>query len=302
MHLIGLVSDGGVHSSDRHLKALIELAAEWGIDDLVVHAFTDGRDTLAHGRREVPRRRRRAGCEEVGAGRIGSVIGRYFAMDRDKRWDRIQKAYDLLVHGKAEHHADTGAAAAQAAYERDETDEFIAATTVGDEAHDPPRRRGDRVQLPPRPDARDHARAERPGLRRDRPRRRRRDRALRDAGRVRRGLGLSGRLPAQAARDDDRRGHRARGRGAAARRRDREVPARDVLLQRRRGAPVRGRGARARAVPARRPDVRLQAGDERARGHRRVRQALRGRRSRRSRSSTSPTRTWSATPASSRRR
>ncbi len=133
VHYIGLVSDGGVHSSDRHVKALIELAAEWGIEDLVVHAFTDGRDTSPHGGvkylAEV-----QGWMEEVGAGRIGSVIGRYFAMDRDKRWDRVQKAYDLLVHGKGEHHADTGAAAAQAAYDRDETDEFIAATTVGDEA------------------------------------------------------------------------------------------------------------------------------------------------------------------------
>jgi 2,3-bisphosphoglycerate-independent phosphoglycerate mutase len=133
VHFIGLVSDGGVHSSDRHLRALIEIAAEWGIDDLVVHAFTDGRDTSPSGGvkylAEV-----QGWMEEVGVGRIGSVIGRYFAMDRDKRWDRVQKAYDLLVHGKAEHHADTGAAAAQAAYDRDETDEFIAATTVGDEA------------------------------------------------------------------------------------------------------------------------------------------------------------------------
>jgi 2,3-bisphosphoglycerate-independent phosphoglycerate mutase len=133
VHLIGLVSDGGVHSSDRHLKALIELAAEWGIDDLVVHAFTDGRDTSPKGGvkylAEV-----QGWMDEVGAGRIGSVIGRYFAMDRDKRWDRVQKAYDLLVHGRAEHHADSGAAAAQAAYDRDETDEFISATTVGDEA------------------------------------------------------------------------------------------------------------------------------------------------------------------------
>ncbi len=133
VHYIGLVSDGGVHSSDRHVKALIELAAEWGIEDLVVHAFTDGRDTSPHGGvkylAEV-----QGWMEEVGAGRIGSVIGRYYAMDRDKRWDRVQLAYDLLVHGKAEHHAETGAAAAQAAYDRDETDEFIAATTVGEEA------------------------------------------------------------------------------------------------------------------------------------------------------------------------
>ena len=175
MHLIGLVSDGGVHSSDRHLKALIELAAEWGIDDLVVHAFTDGRDTSPKGGAKYLAEVQ-GWMEEVGAGRIGSVIGRYFAMDRDKRWDRVQKAYDLLVHGKAEHHADSGAEAAQAAYDRDETDEFIAATTVGEEARIRPGDAVIGVQLPPRPDARDHARAVRPGLHRDRPRRRRRRR------------------------------------------------------------------------------------------------------------------------------
>jgi 2,3-bisphosphoglycerate-independent phosphoglycerate mutase len=113
-----------VHSSDRHLKALIELAE----GDVVVHAFTDGRDTSPHGGAQYL-----AEVESWGA-RVGSVVGRYFAMDRDKRWDRTQKAYDLLVHGRAEHHADTAEEAARAAYERDETDEFIAPTTVGEEA------------------------------------------------------------------------------------------------------------------------------------------------------------------------
>jgi len=133
VHLIGLVSEGGVHSGWKHLRGLIGLAADRGVSDLVVHAFTDGRDTLPNsgaGYLETV-----AGwCDEAGAGRIGSVIGRYFAMDRDKRWDRIQKAYDLLVHGTADHHVDTAKAAAEEAYARDETDEFITATTVGDEA------------------------------------------------------------------------------------------------------------------------------------------------------------------------
>jgi 2,3-bisphosphoglycerate-independent phosphoglycerate mutase len=133
VHLIGLVSDGGVHASERHLKALIELAAEWGIEDLVIHAFTDGRDTSPHGGARFVADVERW-CREVGAGRVGSVIGRYFAMDRDKRWDRTQKAYDLLVHGRGEHHAETGEEAVKAAYERDETDEFIAPTTVGEDA------------------------------------------------------------------------------------------------------------------------------------------------------------------------
>jgi 2,3-bisphosphoglycerate-independent phosphoglycerate mutase len=133
VHLIGLVSDGGVHSSDRHLHALIELGAELGTEDLIVHAFTDGRDTLPSAGAgyvdEVD-----GWCRTAGNARIGSVVGRYFAMDRDKRWDRTQKALDLLQDGRGEHHADTAREAVQAAYDRGETDEFVAPTTVGDEA------------------------------------------------------------------------------------------------------------------------------------------------------------------------
>ena len=133
VHLIGLVSDGGVHSADRHLHALIELAAKQGVEDLVIHAFTDGRDTSpTSGAASVAEVE--GWCEEAGTGRVGSVVGRYFAMDRDTRWDRTQRAYDLLVHGRGEHHADSGEAAVKAAYERDETDEFITPTTVGEEA------------------------------------------------------------------------------------------------------------------------------------------------------------------------
>jgi 2,3-bisphosphoglycerate-independent phosphoglycerate mutase len=129
VHLIGLVSGGGVHSSERHLKALVELAREWGVEDLVIHAFTDGRDTSpTSGAASL------ADVESWGFGRVGSVVGRYFAMDRDERWDRIEKALKLLVDGEGEHHADTGEEAVKAAYERDETDEFITPTTVGDEA------------------------------------------------------------------------------------------------------------------------------------------------------------------------
>jgi 2,3-bisphosphoglycerate-independent phosphoglycerate mutase len=132
VHLIGLVSDGGVHSSDRHLKALIELAADQGVEDLVIHAFTDGRDTSPKGGAKMLATV--AGwCEEAGVGRIGSVIGRYFAMDRDTRWDRTEQAVELLRRGTAEHEAATGEEACKAAYERDETDEFITATKVGDE-------------------------------------------------------------------------------------------------------------------------------------------------------------------------
>jgi 2,3-bisphosphoglycerate-independent phosphoglycerate mutase len=133
VHLIGLVSDGGVHSSLEHLEALIKLAAELGVSDLVLHAFTDGRDTLPHsgaGFLETVQ----GWMDDAGVGRIGSVVGRYYAMDRDRRWDRIKLAYDMLVHGQAEHHADSGKEAARAAYERDETDEFIKPVLVGEEA------------------------------------------------------------------------------------------------------------------------------------------------------------------------
>jgi 2,3-bisphosphoglycerate-independent phosphoglycerate mutase len=132
VHLIGLVSDGGVHSSDRHLKALIEIAADRGVEDLVVHACTDGRDTSPTSGADMLGKVAEW-MREAGVGRIGSVVGRYFAMDRDTRWDRTQKAVDLLMEGKAEHVAESGEAAARAAYERDETDEFIAPTKVGDQ-------------------------------------------------------------------------------------------------------------------------------------------------------------------------
>ncbi len=133
VHLIGLVSSGGVHSSEEHLKALIGLAADWDVPELVIHAFTDGRDTSpTSGADSIAGIE--AVCRERGTGRIGSVIGRYYAMDRDQREERTQAAFDLLCEGKAEHHADSGEAAVRAAYERDETDEFITATTVGEEA------------------------------------------------------------------------------------------------------------------------------------------------------------------------
>ena len=133
VHLIGLVSDGGVHSGWSHLRALLELGAEMSVPDLAVHAFTDGRDTSptagAGYLQEVGR-----WCDRAGVGRVASVVGRYFAMDRDRRWDRTQRAYDLLVHGRGEHRAPDAVAAVEAAYARDETDEFIAPTVAGEAA------------------------------------------------------------------------------------------------------------------------------------------------------------------------
>jgi 2,3-bisphosphoglycerate-independent phosphoglycerate mutase len=131
VHLIGLVSDGGVHSGWKHLEALVAIAGD--APEVIVHAFTDGRDTLPDSGAGFVEELERW-CAEASNARVGSVIGRYFAMDRDQRWDRTEKAYDLLVRGRAEHHAETAVDAVRAAYERDETDEFIEPTTVGDEA------------------------------------------------------------------------------------------------------------------------------------------------------------------------
>ena len=136
VHLIGLVSDGGVHSSEAHLLALIEIARGLDAGEVVVHCFTDGRDTAPDAGLEALGR-----LEQTGV-RIGSVVGRFWAMDRDKRWDRVQKAYDLLVRAQAPHSAVSAVAAVAAAYERGETDEFIEPTLVGTPAPIAP---GDRV-------------------------------------------------------------------------------------------------------------------------------------------------------------
>lgn len=128
LHLIGLLSDGGVHSGWEHIEAMIEMAADRGVPDLVLHAMTDGRDTLPSSGagyvEEAERWLRRAG-------RFGTVGGRYWGMDRDRRWERTQRAYDSIVHAEGEHALDA-AAAVEAGYQRGETDEFIAPTVIGD--------------------------------------------------------------------------------------------------------------------------------------------------------------------------
>jgi 2,3-bisphosphoglycerate-independent phosphoglycerate mutase len=127
LHLLGLVSDGGVHASMDHLRALIELAGREGVPDVVLHAFTDGRDTNPDsGVRHV------AEVESWGGARIATVSGRYYAMDRDNRWERTELAYDAIVNGTAEFSAPSGEEAVKQAYERGETDEFIKPTLVGD--------------------------------------------------------------------------------------------------------------------------------------------------------------------------
>jgi 2,3-bisphosphoglycerate-independent phosphoglycerate mutase len=132
VHLLGLVSDGGVHSGFAHLHALIELAGRLDVPDLVVHCFTDGRDTSPTAG-EGYLRTLDEWLRDAGGGHVATVIGRYWAMDRDRRWERVQAAYDLLVHGRGEYAAAGGAQAAHDAYARGETDEFITATAVGSE-------------------------------------------------------------------------------------------------------------------------------------------------------------------------
>ena len=132
VHLLGLASDGGVHSSLAHLRELIAMARELRTPELVVHCFTDGRDTspsAGAGFLEAVER----WCADAENARVATVAGRWWAMDRDNRWDRVQATYDLLVHGRAAHHFASASEAARAAYERGETDEFIAPTLVGAE-------------------------------------------------------------------------------------------------------------------------------------------------------------------------
>lgn len=132
VHIMGLMSPGGVHSHEDHIEAAIRMAVKRGAKNVYFHAFLDGRD--------VPPRSAQSSIEkfdklfnELGVGRIASIIGRYYAMDRDNRWDRVQQCYDLLTFGKSEFAPFSNASAAlEAAYDRDENDEFVKASVVGD--------------------------------------------------------------------------------------------------------------------------------------------------------------------------
>ncbi len=128
LHLIGLVSDGGVHSGWEHLEAAIELATQEGVPDLVFHAITDGRDTSPTGGTEYL-----AELERWlrSAGRVGTVSGRYYAMDRDTRWERVKLAYDAMVHAEGPRVEDS-ATVIRDSYEAGVTDEFVVPAVVGD--------------------------------------------------------------------------------------------------------------------------------------------------------------------------
>ncbi|WP_058913691.1 2,3-bisphosphoglycerate-independent phosphoglycerate mutase [Entomohabitans teleogrylli] len=129
VHIMGLLSPGGVHSHEDHIAAMVELAAERGAEKIYLHAFLDGRDTPPRSA-EASLARFETQFAALGKGRVASIIGRYYAMDRDNRWDRVEQAYDLLTLAKGEYQADSAVAGLQAAYARDENDEFVKATVI----------------------------------------------------------------------------------------------------------------------------------------------------------------------------
>jgi 2,3-bisphosphoglycerate-independent phosphoglycerate mutase len=130
LHLISLVGPGGVHANDRHLVAVAELAARQGVKRVRIHGLLDGRDTPPRSAIEfVPDLERRLAAAHPNV-RIATIGGRYFAMDRDKRWERTQKGYDAIVHGVADFHAASALAAVEGGYARGENDEFITPTVI----------------------------------------------------------------------------------------------------------------------------------------------------------------------------
>ena len=128
LHVMGLLSDGGVHSHERHLYAILELAKRNDFDNVYVHCFMDGRDTApTSGEGYVAKLEEK--MKEKGVGKIASLSGRFYAMDRDKRWQRVQKAYDAMVNGKGEK-ATSAIQAVEASYQKEVFDEFIEPTVI----------------------------------------------------------------------------------------------------------------------------------------------------------------------------
>lgn len=131
VHIMGLLSPGGVHSHEDHIFAALKMAANRGAKKVYLHAFLDGRDTPPQSA-EASLKKADEVFAEIGCGKTATVIGRYFAMDRDKRWDRVQKAYDLITQGKGEATADSAVAGLKASYDAGKNDEFVPPTVIGD--------------------------------------------------------------------------------------------------------------------------------------------------------------------------
>ena len=135
LHLIGLCSDGGVHSHNRHLYALLELAKRKDFENVFVHCFMDGRDTApASGEAYISELE--AKMKEKGIGKIASISGRFYAMDRDKRWDRVEKAYKAMVNGEGEK-ANSATKAMEESYQKELFDEFIVPTVICNSSNEP---------------------------------------------------------------------------------------------------------------------------------------------------------------------
>ena len=145
LHIMGLLSPGGVHSHESHIHALLEMAARAGVSEICIHAFLDGRDTPPKSAASSLQSLKKK-CDSLGKGKIASIIGRYYAMDRDKRWERVEKAYDLVTQGVAEYRYDDPLEALEAAYRRGETDEFVKASAIHGQGEAPFRmKEGDAV-------------------------------------------------------------------------------------------------------------------------------------------------------------
>ena len=128
LHLMGLLSDGGVHSHNSHLYGLLRMAKEAGLTDVYVHCFMDGRDVPPSSGKDYVEELL-AKMEEIGVGKIATVMGRYYAMDRDNRWERVGKAYDAMVNREGDHFA-CGVCAMKASYENGVTDEFVVPAVI----------------------------------------------------------------------------------------------------------------------------------------------------------------------------
>ncbi len=128
LHLMGLLSDGGVHSHNEHLYGLLEMAKKKGLTEVYVHCFMDGRDVPPSSGKSFVEQLY-AKMKEIGVGKIATVMGRYYAMDRDNRWDRVEKAYAAMVYGEG-NHSDCAADAMQKSYDAEVTDEFVIPTVI----------------------------------------------------------------------------------------------------------------------------------------------------------------------------
>ncbi len=129
LHIMGLLSPGGVHSHENHILAMLEMAARNGLKKIYLHAFLDGRDTPPKSAAQSLQLLQDK-CAALGVGQIVSIVGRFYAMDRDQRWDRVQSAYNLLTQGQAEFSATNALDGLEQAYARGESDEFVKATTI----------------------------------------------------------------------------------------------------------------------------------------------------------------------------